>query len=410
MRRRAHRKCIFGIILACTMAGRAPAGANTADPRPFRRDQEIAGRDFDYNDVSFLHRFTYRHRPERTAEWDLHPQGFRATAGSVKSREFYVVGELRKTFDLDERLFAEYRYRIDEDFDGDYDRSLIGAGVRLPRGWSFTTLGQIERAKENLDIYFEAAWESRPGCGLRFALVLPDAVYDRKTEEAEYEKKPLTGFASFDWVWRGGGRLGMWGNVNPDLTLQSEADRFTYDQISGGGYAGLPLGEHWEFRADARAEKGSSDQIDLVPESRVERHMNRDHLEAGVEIVRHASESWSAWLGLRTFRLDERDQRIYEPARDRELVRRERMAYGGVSWRVSDNVLLWPGIYWLFPDSTERYPQEPELDIAHDATRAKLAFPIEICFSSKSILTLNPTLRLDEPRSGGGNVQLQIPW
>ncbi len=384
-------------------------GMPQPDPEPFRREDAIRGREHSYDDVTFLHRFTYRYRPERAEAWRERPQGLRGSAGSVKTREFFVTADFRKTFELDNRFFAEYRYRLDEDFDGDYERNVVGAGVRLPGGWSLASLGQFERAKENVDAYFEAAWEGTGGRRARGGLVLADAVYNRKTDDTDYERMPHTWFTAWDWAWNEGTKVGGWVNWTPEIALSIGEDRFTYDQFSWSAYGLRRLGADWTLRVEARGEEGYR-HLTAANALQSRRRVDRRHWEGGLEVERCLGDAWAVWGGARVLHFDEEDERPEDAERDAVYRRRERMAHGGLNWRVHPRVLVWPGVYWMWPNNSERFAQQPLSDTAATDALAKAAFPIEIGFASGATLTLNTSIRLDKPRSGGGNAQIQIPW
>ena len=85
------------------------------------------------------------------------------------------------------------------------------------------------------------------------------------------------------------------------------------------------------------------------------------------------------------------------------------MLHAGVVWRLNERLLLWPGIYADLIDNRAEYPQQPERDGLDDGLRSKITCPMEIRFAEDSSLTLNLALRLDDVRSGGGNVQIILP-
>ena len=56
--RQAHRHLALAATLLALFATSLPAFDLTPDPEPFRREDEIRGRDIRYNSISFMHRFS----------------------------------------------------------------------------------------------------------------------------------------------------------------------------------------------------------------------------------------------------------------------------------------------------------------------------------------------------------------
>jgi len=390
----------------------APVTLRAWDPEPFRRDDELVGRDFEYSELTFLHHFTYRYRPALNRAWRRERQGFRTTVGSVRSDEFYVLEELRKRFQLNDRLLFDFRQKIDEDFDGRYDRTLTGFGCRLNRGWTATVMGDFVGEKENIDAHLELGWLDAGNREVQFAVVLPDAVFNRKTEEMEYTDRPLTFFAGGRCLAGSGIEIGAWVNVNPALELAVPADEliFSYDQVAAGGEVLLPLGEAWLLILDAGVEEGSRDWVVSGEQGLTERHFKREHRRLGVTFERPPGGRLGGWFGARYFGLTEDDHRPQEAELTGESTREEKMLHAGLTWRLRDDLLLWPGLYLNFVDNEEDFPLNPDLQDTEDGLFAKVALPLEFSFGEGASVTINQTFRFDEARSGGTDVQVIIPF
>ena len=384
----------------------------TPEPEPFRLDGEIDGRDFEYNEESFLHRFSYRFRPSRVRNWFRTREGFRGTVGSVRSDEFYVFEELRKTITLSEQHHFLFRHKRDEDFDGRYDRTQIGLGTRFGSNWYANVLGEIVGEKEEIDPQFELVFAGARGSGVRFAFLPVDFTLNSKSDSDRYATKPYTYF--FEGLWRGENdvELGVWVNANPHLRLDRELEGFdfTYDQYAGEVHVELPVGSEWSLRALIGAEAGERDRRQHTPGAPDERRLTRMHWQSTVEAERSVREDVDVWFGVRYFHLDERDRRPREPLLDREIIRREGMIYGGVSWRLSERVLFWPGLYVNVIDNSEDFPFDPAQNDDDDGYVGKLSFPVEILFGENATITAGLGLLVHRLKFGGANVQVQIPF
>ncbi|MEM7165169.1 MAG: hypothetical protein AAF581_06865 [Planctomycetota bacterium] len=388
-----------------------PGLANAQDPEPFRRDDEVAGRDFQYNELSFLHRFSYRYRPASDWSWSRHRQGYRGTGGSVRSDELYVEQELRKRLELDSSLFFDFRHRVSEDFDGRYDRTLTGVGLRLRDSWSVTLLADIVGNKGDIDTHLETAWTGEQH-HLRLALVLPDTVVNSKGDVDRYSQAPYTAFAEFGWLHDSGVEYDIWFNANPHTRLERPKDSldFAYDRYSAGTRLRMPVGGTWWLHADAAGETSGRTWNPFPGATATDlndRSLQRKHWELNAELHKPLHANVDGWIGLRYFRFEERDRRPQAPLVNGSITLRETMAHLGVVWRVRESVTLWPGLYGQFANSRYGFPGNPAESDNDASFRGKLAVPIEVRFERPAVLTINPTFRLDDLRFGGANVQFE---
>ena len=403
--------CLHGLLFAILLL--IATTVNAWDPQPFRRDGELSGRDFDYNERSFLNRFTYRYRPERALDWRRHPEGFRGTGGSVRNSELYIEENLRLRRTIEGPLDFLFRHELSEDFDGGYTRSLIG--VRYDEGsrWSFQVLGDPVNEKEDVDIFLEALCDLGDTGYLRWALVLPDAFFNGKAQTLRYTREPYTLFAETWLTSVRGVEGGGWINWNHPLELwRVDADTvFEYQQLSGGleiSIGSEQVGmvtveaeiEHGEREAELRDVQAAVNGVSLT----------RDYSLVGVRVARRLDSNVVLWGGYRELRFDEADQGYVDIRQSRDIERLDRIAYMGLNWQVNPRVLLWPGVYVAFLDNEDILIDVEGVDaVTSDNVVGKLAVPVEVSFERASV-TLNATFHLDKARWGGGNIQMQVPF
>jgi len=384
--------------------------ARAWSPEPLRREDAIAGRDIEYNEVSFLHRFTYRYRPAWRAAWQRSRDGLRGTAGSVRGSEFYVREEVRHAWLLNERWCIDFHHRTDEDFDGPYTRTLTGIGANLGGGWSAAARGDLAAEKEEIDAHGELAWHNDAGLRLRMVGVLTDAAFNRKADAGEYRTAPVTWFGEARWLAGNGAWLAAYANHNaPSRFAQPEEGLvFADEQNSAGARAVLPLTE--QVRIEADLERGETDRSwDVATELETGRAtLAREYRSAGAEVYGRVTPGLTVWAGWRRFELSENQVSSVERVTDGDIERNETMVHAGVEWTVRDGLVLWPGIYLNNVDNRDSLTGEGAADPIDDEWTGKLTFPIEIAFRENMSLTVNPTLLLHEPRFGGGNVQMQL--
>ena len=84
------------------------------------------------------------------------------------------------------------------------------------------------------------------------------------------------------------------------------------------------------------------------------------------------------------------------------------MGFLGVTWRVFDNWVFWPGIYLNVLKNHKDFPENEELSNSDDGLIGKITFPIEYRFTDYATGTLNPTLEFPGGPFGGMNAQFVI--
>ncbi|MFN2309665.1 MAG: hypothetical protein ABR553_08000 [Gammaproteobacteria bacterium] len=405
-----------GLLLSAATVGQAqsllrPLGF--PDPQPFRLDDALNGRDFEYNSESFLHRFTFRSLTPLSSGLAQDREGLYGTAGSTKSNELYTVMYLQKTLPLDDDYFLRYRFVRDEDFDGRYDRNLLGFGRNLGERWSFSFSGDVQGDKSRIDLETELSWRGEDGSHARFALVAPDALFNDKQREAQFTRHPYTGFIDLRWQVHTGVSLWMFANHNAPSRLRSEA--LDLDFSDRGTAAGLGadtvLGARWRLSAwlegesSRRIRTSLSDVTDPV-------RFTRRYREAGAQLSRDVMPKLEGWTGIRLLRLDEDGRHTLEVLDQRQLSRDEVLVYAGVSWRLGSRYRFHPGVYLNRFDNDETFAHAPTRNRDEAGIEAKLALPLELNVhrASGATLTINPTLRLHRPAFGGGNIQAHIPF
>ena len=385
----------------------------TPEPEPFRGEDEIDGRDFDYNEESFLHRFTFRFRPAAVRDWRRTREGFRGTVGSIRSDEFYVFEEFRKTLSLDGPLYFAVRHKRDEDFDSRYDRTLAGMGVTFAENWHASLFSEIVGEKEVIDLHLELAWHLGVERGVRAAFVPVDVLFNSKTDGLrEYERRPFTFFIEGAWRFNDDLEVSGWVNYNSPLRLEL-LDRgfdFTYDQLASGIEGSMSLTDRLQLAVAIRGETGHRDRRVAAATDPDERRLSRHNFSATVEASYDIDPALDLWFGFRHFRLTERDERPRNVALSGTLRRRENMFFAGVVWRAHPRAILWPGVYLDVIDNRDDFPLDALRNDSDEGLVGKLTCPVEFRIGEHATLTVNPTLLLHELRFGGGNIQVQIPF
>jgi len=381
------------------------------EPEPFRGQDEIEGRDFDYSSESFNHRFSFRLRPEIQKEWLADKQGFIGTVGSVRSDELYVFMETQKHVELDEPFYFDFRFKRDEDFDGQFDRSLIGLGTQLSQDWSLSAFGDLETDKENVDLHFELSKKHKNNT-FRMALIAVDFLFNDKQDHSKYLNQPFTYFVEHSWRESENSRSYSFFNYNSHFTLDQKSQNydFSYEQYRGGGEFDFPISPQHTLSVGAQGEYGSRKRHGYPTPGLKDRSFSRRQFDVKLQLDYEDSDEISYWSGFYFFKLNERDDRPLDPSSDNMIKRRENMVYSGVSWQVNDKLLFWPGIYISSINNKERFSHKTSLDNHDNKFVSKLTLPLEFDIGENAFFTLNPTVSLHRLAFGGMNAQMKITF
>ncbi len=410
---RLARTLPVAALLACAWGSPALAQIEvpSRDPTPFRGDDEVEGRDFEFDDDAFLLRHSYRFRPAQEERWWQEREGYRGVAGSVRTDEFYAFQEIRKQILVESPFLFHIRHRRDEDFDGRYDVTKIGAGVLLPRGWLFSVLSDIVAEKSEIDVEFEGSWRNDSGSYFRGSFLLVDWLFNEKSDVGQDRKRPYTFFADGRAQLPCGVVLDGWVNWNTDTRRRFEVEGFdfTYRRFLAGGRATLPVAERWALRFAVDGETGDADRRG-TPDPLDESRLARRHLRTEGELRHFVGPKLEFFLGGRYFRLSEDQGRPLDPANDGELVRREPGVFGGFEWRVQERVLIWPSVAIAFLDNDQRLPGNPALDDTERSAIGVVSLPMEARLGERAKLTMQVNLMLNRPEFGGGAVRVEVPF
>ncbi len=404
-----YQMVAIGQIALLSLALATPGWSQ--DPAPFRGEDEIEGRDTVYRKNVFMHWFTYRLRLEQRREWNRTREGFFGTGGSVNANRLYFHEEFQKRFYLNSSLFAALRHQANEDFDGEYTRTLTGIGTSLGDQWTVSLFGDIVPQKEDIDASVELEWRNRHQSRFRIALVAVDALLNQKTEVEEYAQYPFTLFTEY-WVYTDGGvECGAWVNWNTPLELHEGGDdlQFQYEQLTFGASGLCPVGDTAHVLAEMGTEDGTRAWREMTAFGLGTRGLDRTHLHLNLETEWGIARTARMWVGYRLFTLKE----IYSDDRNvadvGEIDRNENMLHAGLKWRFRERFFFWPGVYLNQIDLADDFPGDPGRSWAADGLVGKVALPLEIGFDNGASLTFNVSFRTDILRSGGYNVQFFVP-
>lgn len=381
---------------------------NWHSPHPWRADAVVDGRARDYNNEYFLHAFSYRHLIDHPSPLE---EGIRGTAGSLTSDRLYMDFRYHQTFSFDN---PDQAFTLDiqraEDFDGSYDRQLVGFRQTLAQRWQLSLQGDVFSDKSLTDIYFGARRLHGEGSWLQLSVVLPNAYFNDKTDsQSELVDEPRTLF--LQWHQQHNTRASTTLSVNhtPDAVLD---DRASGDQVSSR-QTRIALRHRaqqgdWQWQADLHGERTRRQhQLD---EATGPQAFRRDMASLTLAL-RYQPHRWQPQVGARYFWLDEDGWFGRELNGSGEVSRREPMLFAGLSLPLSDTQRLAPTVYLSRPRVEQTVNSQQWRDRDDDAFVGKLSVPWHITVSKQNgaVLSIVPSLRLHRFAFGGGNVQLHWP-
>lgn len=383
------------------------------DPHPMRLDAFVGGRDFTYNSLSFLDRFSYHSLSDAPAPGE---DGLCCTGGSTRGDELYLDIDLQKTLSSDTGPYGAIgRMQRREDFDGRFDRQLVGISRDIGEAWDAAFVADITGDKAKVDFQYEANWRPRAGQYLRLAVVQTDRLYNDKSDsDDEYGRTPVTAFAHYRQPVLSSGHMEIAVNYSPRASYddRSRGVSIDGDQLRLMAATSLPVSENWHTRLRLEVERSDREFEALPGESTsslpdFERRMHRVtwSMEA-------PDRRWSPHWGLRYFELDESGWFGENLAVSGNTRRREAyLFFGGVVAR-SDKSHWEPTVYLARINFERQFSERPGKDRDRNKWAAKLTLPWRYVLHEESgaMLTINPTVYLHTFAFGGGNIQLHWPF
>lgn len=383
------------------------------DPSPFRRDS-LDGRDFTFDNLTFLHRLSYSPMPLLGRRRPTPPNSFEATTGSTKQDEFYVFMKANVLFPLDGPLFIQYRFRRDEDFDGRHDQNLLGIGLAFESGWRFSLHGDVVGNKEAIDAHVDVSW-THPASGefIRFIWVAPDAFFNEKSLDANYQVTPYTYFMNGrigkpgETVWRGFAQVDTTAELVEDAGLRSRnRSRF------GGVSVEKPLTDNATVEFAVEASRGKRSRESRFRPFTREKDLQRDYHAQAVEWRRDLNGGHQLWMGVHHLNFEEEDRRPHDAENDADREREETTFYLGRSLSFSERIHFLPTVLLAWQDIETVKPSRPELDYSTRRFSGKFVPSFEFTLNEETgaRISLALTTRLHRVGFGGGNVQFVLPF
>ncbi|MDO9519332.1 MAG: hypothetical protein Q7L19_03845 [Pseudohongiella sp.] len=409
------RRTGLGAAIAATLFMSVPvavvAESGWRDPHPQRRDGFVEGREFLYNMESFLHRLSYRQLSDTPAPGE---DGLYGTGGSITGDELYLEANLQKTLMLDNgRYGIVARMQRREDFDGRFDRQMLGVKREFSERLSGAFVADISGDKGLVDFQYESTWRPDDSQQLRMVIVQMDRLYNNKGNSSnKYQRTPTTYFAHYQRrlsdVLYGDLAINYSPNTRYEDRNQGVMIRSAQLRIAAG--LSFPLSSNWVTGVDIKAERTDRNYDGLpLMVSQGSGDFSRDMQQVTWSIESTQPRRWNG--GLRYFRFDEQGWFGQNLATNGHNHRREMYAFAGATVRQRDNNWWEPVLYVGNVDLDRQFTQRPmdNRDSNRIVAKVSTAWRYVIHQQSGAVLTVNPTFRLHSMNFGGGNLQLHWP-
>ena len=375
-------------------------------PHPWRAEAAVQGRSADYGHERFLHLFSYRSLIDLPGPLG---EGVRGSGGSLDSDTLYYDFRFARQFVFDNpRQAFTLDIQRSEDYDGSFDRQLVGLQQQVADHWTLSLRGDVFADKAGSDIYFGARYGLDGGAWLDLQYVLTDAYFNDKTaSDSRYETSPQTLFLQW-YQPRDGGHTLVSANLSPNAELD---DREQLARVRGRQHR-LAM-QHWQTIGNWQW------RLDLTHETTHRRHW-LDELTESQAFDREADSATVSvhWpqrehqphVGVHYLRLKETGWFGRANNASGRVSREEPLVFAGMHWPLKDQQWLTPTVYLSKPrvrqDAMGDWKRREE-----DEWIGKLALPwhIRVGQAQQAILTLSPSFRLHRFAFGGGNLQFHWP-
>lgn len=382
------------------------------DPHPQRLDGFVEGREFLYNSSSFINRFSYRQLSDEPAPGE---DGLSGTGGSISGDELYLEANLQKTLYFDnERYGFVARMQRREDFDGRFDRQLLGVERRFGDDWRAALVADVSGDKGQVDFQYEATWHPDDERKLRLALIQVDRLYNNKgNSDNKYARTPVTVFAHYQQQVSAAFGADLAINYSPRAQYEDRANGLNIrgDQLRVAASMSFIVSDNWRSELSFNYENTD----------REFRSLNADTL-AGQDVFRRRMRS-ATWQvisdtaaqyhgGVHYFTLDEQGWFGHNLATSGVHRRDEAVLFAGLTMARGATSWWEPTLYIGKIDAGREMWQRPYDNRQYDEWQVRLNLPWRYLLHQQSgaVLTLNPTLNLGSLKFGGGNIQLHWPF
>lgn len=399
---------IIGALLLTATEALAMFGSDLRmEPLPFRQERVLEGRDLLYNDESFLHRASFA-MPDPPTGSPVTPDRMAGTGGSSRSDELFLDVGVQATRAFTERLDFQYRFRRTEDFDGRFDRNLVGFGLHPHQRWTLRFMADVTGDKSRTDLQPEISWEHPGGHSARAVIVLPDAMFNDKQDLNAYREEPVSWFFSGQWQLTPNHRLRGYLDISPETVLEArDRNRLFRNESARAGIAWdwtTEDGIHWRWLTEGLAMNREETPLDGGPLDTMSRRFWRSRVELTVPYSRGAE--WR--VGAQALSLRETGAFIGNSQQLSD--QQEALIFAGMSRKLSAEWRFRPTLY-ISATEGESNRVSSSAPSSQDDVNDKLALPFEWQpgGAEGASLTVNPTLHLAKGDFGGGNLQVRIP-
>jgi len=402
------------IIVTGIMVASSSRAATNHIAQPWRAEAVVEGREVDYGSDWFLQEFSLDHIQDHPSVTE---NGLRATGGSITSNHLYYDLRLRQDFDFDDSFHA---FMLDiqrsEDFDGAFDRQLVGLKYGFSENTEFWLQGDVFADKSLSDVYLTGRHRLLTDGyqhWLQVSLILPDTYFNDKTSgDDRLVDEPMTLFLQ----WQGNSQQALGQrhlaslSYTPSTSIDSRSEMLFADSESIRGAISWSMGKaDWRAGFDMEAEFSERDYL-LDENPGIKTDFERETF--AITLYYHLLDvAWQPKAGLRYFSLDEQGYFGRRSDQTGRVKRREPLLFVSGSVELSPTQQLKPALYLGVARIDQSFSDPEWKDRDENEFIGKVSLPWQYLMSAKSgaVLTVALSANLHEAAFGGGNVQVHWP-
>jgi len=376
------------------------------------RGDEIKDRAFDYNREYFTNLLSFGFDKLWLDDWANSPSGYRITAGSIRSSEFYIHQEVKLTMEMLEKTHFKFNFLQAEDFDARYETAYMEMAQDLwNSGFSVAAFGQINPFKENDDIGLAAGYSMKDRFHVRASYLFTDFTFNEKADDGEeYLKAP--GTVRLQTMFQPVSRLQIYLDAGYTQPIEfSSVDQdlvFDFKKVFFRSITTFTLREKDQLWLALAMEQTDKNREGMTPGDTNNVTVDRKVFQARLEYIRFLARGNRVTVGLCLLDLDEENDFSNTPTRTRNLRFEEKALYGGFQWHFHENLYFESELFAADVHDREVHLGNPTRTWKHHSIEVKLSTALGWHPRENVRFLLNPTFDLDDGQFGGGNVQLQI--
>lgn len=370
------------------------------------RGDEYKPRDFRIGSEYFIDRLDLLPTIEARLRYRDAVNAYQLASGSYTKEDLFLIQNLKLQTGLLPDTTFEFKFDMDQDFDGIYEHHFLGLAYPSNGIWSAEALGEPMARKEYADAGLALRRIVNPAEQARAEFILPDFVFnDKNDDDASYVKRPYN-FRFYAWqpiVTQ----LEVFASA--DLDFPSETDyvgpQFNFSYYSYKPSAGViwTLADQQMLWAEGYFETTDKERAGYNALDPKSYHTERTVYIGRLEYVRGVPEDKRYTAGFQYVSLQESNDYPNDPKKYEDLDHLSRIVYTTYRFPLAGRLGLMIGLYVDVVRHRDDYPYYEEDTRHDDGWEGKVPFTLDwtdkwFCVSG------GVAAEIDQAQFGGGFV------